>query len=758
MLSTLRILLKNIWYALPVRLLVRQLHSHKFLLLFWVFLLVMLSGGIGESFGGSYLFLEPEYLGQENFWSTFLVGSALGSFLFAYTITFYINESYRFHFLGFCKHPFFLLAYNNFLIPGSFLILYFHQFLTYHLSLPYETGWHVFELFSGLILGILLVFVISASYFFAEASIFVRFGKKLEEEIEKKKPEKSQWVILGKARESLRYGQRADFYIEFPFTVRKVQGPDKARLRGLVQVLNQHHGKLLLLQIFTFVFIAVLGLMEDDPLFQIPAGASFLLMLSFLMMAIGAATFWFRKAGLAAIAVAFTIFYFYGDLDFLKDKHHAAGINYAEAPAAYTVDNLLSLQNDSIYQQDRAATIAYLENWKARYQAKYGQDVLPQAVFVSASGGGLRSAVWTFRTMQYLDSISDGRLSDEVRLFTGASGGMFGLSYYRELYWRRSTGLDINLQDKRYSENMSKDLLNRIFFRMFSDLFLPNGKGKVDGQILTKEAGYSFDRQVEENLPELRHRRIGDYAQPESDGIIAPLILAPSIINQGRKLFISSQPMSYLVNPGEITNYFQARPDGIEFRRLFEHHQPDSLHLVSALRMNATFPLVTPVVSLPSEPAMQVMDAGALDNFGTQTAIKYLFEFRDWFEANTQGVMLVQIRDTDREEPIEEPNENGVLSKLLTPIGGGYKSMLESKDLANDHLLEYVKEWYFGPIEVLSFEYPLQSLDQPASLSWHLTQREKRTIERCLADIRNQEEMMVLRKSYQPFWLAQSQP
>lgn len=758
MLSSLKILLKNIWYALPIRLLVRQLHSHKFLLLFWVFLLVMLSGGIGESFGGSYLFLEPEYLGQENFWSTFLVGSALGAFLFAYTITFYINESYRFHFLGFCKHPFFLLAYNNFLIPGSFLVLYFHQFLTYHLALPYETGWHVFELFSGLILGILLVFVISASYFFAEASIFVRFGKKLEEEIEKTKPEKSQWVILGKARESLRHGQRADFYIEFPFTIRKVKGPDKARLRGLVQVLNQHHGKLLLLQILTFVFIAILGLMENDPLFQIPAGASFLLILSFLMMAIGATTFWFRKAGLVAIAVAFGIFYFYGDLDFLKDKHHAAGINYAAAPAAYTVDNLLSLQNDSIYQQDRAATIAYLENWKARYQQKYGKNVLPQAVFVSASGGGLRSAVWTFRTMQYLDSISQGRLSDEVRLFTGASGGMFGLSYYRELYWRRTTGLDINLQDKRYSENMSKDLLNRIFFRMFSGLFLPDGKGKVEGQVLTKEAGYSFDRQVENNLPELRHRRIGDYAQPESDGIIAPLILAPSIINQGRKLFISSQPMSYLVNPGEITNYFQARPDGIEFRRLFDKHSPDSLHLVSALRMNATFPLVTPVVSLPSKPAMQVMDAGALDNFGTQTAIKYLFEFRDWFEANTQGVMLVQIRDTDREEPIAEPDENGFLSRLLTPIGGGYKSMLEAKDLANDHLLEYVKEWYFGPIEVLSFEYPLQSLDQPASLSWHLTKREKRTIERCLSDIRNQEQMMVLRRSYQPFWLAQSQP
>lgn len=754
MIDTLRTLIRNVWYSLPIRLVVRQLHSHKFLLLFWVFLIAILSGGIGESFGGSYLFLEPEYLGKENFWSTLLVGSALGAFLFAYMITFYINESYRFHFLGFCKHPFFLMAWNNLLIPGSFLVLYFYRFLTYHQTVEFEDSWQVFELFSGLILGILLVFVLSASYFFAETSLFVRFGEKLEEGIEKSKPEKSRWVILGKARESLRFGQRADYYLEFPFRVKKVSGPDKTKLKALVGILNQHHGKLLLLQILTFGLIAVLGLMEGNPAFQIPAGASFLLMLSFLMMAIGATTFWFRKAGLVAVVIAFTALYFHGDLEFLQTDHHVAGVNYDAPPAEYTVENLLELQSDSIYQQDREATLAYLENWKARYQAKYGENVLPHAVFVSASGGGLRSAFWTFRTMQYLDSMSNGRLSDEVRLFTGASGGMFGLSYFRELYWRRSTGLGIDLQDQRYSDNMSKDLLNRIFFRMFSDLFLPRGKAVIDGQTLKKEAGYSFDRQVELNLPELKNRRIGDYAQPETDGIIAPLILAPSIINQGRKLFISSQPVSYLVNPGEITNYYQARPDGIEYSRMFANHNPDSLHLVSALRMNATFPLISPVPSLPSEPEMKVMDAGALDNFGTQTTIKYLFEFRDWFEENTAGIILVQIRDTDREEPIDDATTSGVLSKLLTPIGGGYKSMLEAKDLANDHLLEYVKEWYFGPIEVLSFEYPLQKLDQPASLSWHLTQREKRTIEQALSDIRQTREVVAFQETYRPSWIA----
>lgn len=747
--------LEKIWYSLPVRLLVRQLRSHKFLLLFWVLLLMVLSGGLGESFGSPYLFLEPEYLGKENFWSTLWVGSALGSFLFAYTITFYINESYRFHFIGFCKHPFFLLAYNNMILPGTLLVAYFYRFLSYHLSLPGENAWQVFELSAGLILGILLVFALSASYFFAETSLFTRFGKKLEEEIEKKKPERSRWVILGKARESLRSGQRADYYLEFPFRIRRVDGPDKARLKELVQVLNQHHGKLLLLQILTFALVAILGLLEDNPVYQIPAGASFLLLMSFLMMAIGAATFWFRRAGLLALGLSLLIFWGYGKVDWFRTDHHVAGIDYQAEPTAYTMEHLISLQTDSILQQDHDATIAYLDEWKRRYQEKYGKDVLPNAVIVTASGGGLRSAFWTFRIMQYLDSVSQGRMSDEIRLFTGASGGMYGLGYFRELYMRRALGETINLQDQCYSENMSKDLLNRIFFRMFSDLILPNRKVRVDGQWLFKEAGMSFDRQVSLNLPELAHRRLGDYAGPEASGLIAPLVLAPAIINQGRKLFISSQPVSFLASGGTITSNFGTRPDGVEFRRMFQQHRPDSLTMVSALRMNATFPIVMPVVELPSQPEMKVMDAGALDNFGTQTAIRYVYEFREWFEKNTAGLVIVQIRDTDLEEPIEEVETQGLLSKLSAPIGGGYKSMLEGKDLANDHLLKYMKDWYFGPIEVLSFDYPISRLDQPTSLSWHLTRREKKTIEASLAELHHKRrEAEAIFRLYNPTWIA----
>lgn len=752
--SRIRKSVEAIWFSLPIRLLMRQLHSHKFLLLFWIFLLGVLSGTVGESFGGAYLFLEPEYLGQENFWSTFLIGSALGGFLFAYAITFYINESYRFHFVALCKHPFFLMAYNNLLLPGLLLTIYFWQFLSYHISLAGGFTWHVFELFSGLIVGLLAVFLVTASYFFAEHSLLDRFGEKLEDELGRSKPRRSRWIILGKARESLRSRQRADSYLEFPFRIQQVNRPDQARLSELIDNLTKHHGKLLLLQVFTFSLIGVLGLMEDSPFFQIPAGASFLLILSLFMMIIGAVTFWFRKTGVLTLAIVIGLVYMYGKVDWFRERNYAAGLNYESAPAVYDRGHIQGLQTPENFEADRQATLEILENWKARYQEKYGPGALPNAVIVTASGGGLRSAFWTFRTMQYLDSLSQGRLTDEMRLMSGASGGMFGLAYFRELAYRRSMGVPLDLQHERYSDNMSKDLLNRIFFRMFSDILLPNRQVEVDGQRFDREAGYSFDQQLSRNLPEIAGRRIGDYAQPEADGIIPQLILAPTIINQSRKLFIASQPVSYLTRPSQITEVYQSRSPGIEFRRFFADHRPDSLHLTSALRMNATFPYILPVVSLPSEPRMQVMDAGALDNFGTQTAVKYLFEFRDWFAENTAGVILVQIRDNDREDPIMEGGNHGLVDQLFTPLGGGYKSMFEAKDLGNDFLLEYVREWYDGPLQVLSFEYPKDQFDQPASLSWHLTRREKRSIEYSLQQLSEKEDLIALQRMYQPRMLA----
>lgn len=719
--------LRAVYYSLPVQLFVRHIRHYKLLLLFWLLLLALITGSLGSALGGAYLFLEPEYMGRENFWSYFIVGSAMGGFLFAYMVTLFINESYRFQFLGQHKSPFYVLSMNNLIVPGGFLLVYISYFLKYQISHHGSFDWVVIENISGIILGLLLMFVLSVSYFFAHHTIFQWLGQRLEKRFIKVGAWRKRFVILSKAKTALKSQKRADSYFITPFKIVKVGKMPNARLRELVHSLSQHHGKLLILQILVFLIIALLGTLDHIRWFQIPAGASILIVFSLLMMVVGAVKFWFRRLGATLVVSSLVILGACNHLSLLDEKNPAYGLRYDVQPAAYEKGNLEELANEAIYKADRAATIVYLENWKANYQAKYGPEAKPRAVFLTASGGGLRSAYWTFRVLQRLDSLSNGQLTDETRLLTGASGGMIGLSYYRELMWRRQQQY-IDLQDARYGENISRDLLNRLFFTQYANILLPSEKIELNGQSYNRDGGYSFDQQLAVNLPEFAGRRLGDYAFAEAQGQIPPMILTPTVLNQGRKLYIASNPVSYLTRPNRITDSYLSKASGIEFRRMFEEQGADSLLFTTALRMNATFPYVLPVVELPSEPVMQVMDAGAIDNYGTQTAVKYLFEFREWFAANTSGIYFIQIRDNYREDPIRFGEKSNMFSSMMRPLGGGLYSMAEAKDMANDYLLEFMQEWYDGTVEVVPIEYPRESFEQPASLSWHLTQREKESI------------------------------
>lgn len=61
--------LTNTYYSFPVQLLVLHLRGNLVLIALWVFLVVLVSDGIGSKYGIKYLFLSPEYLGEVGFWS-----------------------------------------------------------------------------------------------------------------------------------------------------------------------------------------------------------------------------------------------------------------------------------------------------------------------------------------------------------------------------------------------------------------------------------------------------------------------------------------------------------------------------------------------------------------------------------------------------------------------------------------------------------------------------------------------------------------
>ena len=108
-------------------------------------------------------------------------------------------------------------------------------------------------------------------------------------------------------------------------------------------------------------------------------------------------------------------------------------------------------------------------------------------MIINTSGGGHRSATFTMSILQRLDSITNGEMMKKTFLITGASGGMIGASYFRELYRRKQNGENIRLQDKKYVDDIAGDLLNPLFSSFVArDLISPSLKFEVGPEKINK--------------------------------------------------------------------------------------------------------------------------------------------------------------------------------------------------------------------------------------------------------------------------------
>jgi hypothetical protein len=130
------------------------------------------------------------------------------------------------------------------------------------------------------------------------------------------------------------------------------------------------------------------------------------------------------------------------------------------------------------------STIEILNNWRMKNCLNSIQmQRKPKLVIINASGGGLRSALWTFYSLQYADSLLDGELLKHTELITGASGGMLGAAYLRELMLRKSNHKIRTFNRQTYIDNIAKDVLNPVVFAMtVNDLFLRIEDVKIGGK------------------------------------------------------------------------------------------------------------------------------------------------------------------------------------------------------------------------------------------------------------------------------------
>jgi hypothetical protein len=168
--------------------------------------------------------------------------------------------------------------------------------------------------------------------------------------------------------------------------------------------------------------------------------------------------------------------------------------------------------------------------------------------------------------------------------------------------------------------------------------------------------------------------------------------------------------------------------DAIDFNRFFKKQGSDSLLVTSAMRMNSTFPFFFPNPVLPSEPSTYVMDGGALDNFGVETTLRFLNTFSDWIDKNTSGVVIIQIRDSEKFEEPQANERKTVFARITDPLGTVYTNMENMQDFLTDYRLDEMSEELRGKLQFVLFEYSTEHEEDKAAMSLHLTTRDKSDI------------------------------
>jgi hypothetical protein len=686
-----------------------------------------------KSFGADALFLAPEYLGNVTSISFAIMGMSIGVFIMCWNITTFILFSRHFTFLAATQYPFLKYCVNNSAIPIIFLVFYLIKAYQFAHFKELISNVEIIFLTVGFLAGLLLILSISFFYFFrADKTILKRLQpafKSAKNIIYHFQPDPHPATI-----KSLIY---SEWFLDSFFRVRKCRDVSHYSKGIMEKIFKQHHLAAVFSLLIAYVFLIVIGFFLDSKFFQLPAGASITLFFAILIGVCGAVVYFFQSWSVPAFLFFVFLLNFLYRIEWIDPRNKAYGLNYTnkkEQPE-YSQQSLQALSNPDSSSKDKQNMEQILNRWKQ----KQGTDK-PLLLVMTTSGGGTRSATFTMNVLQRLDSITGGQIMKKTFLITGASGGMIGASFFRELYREKLYGKNINLQSTQYVNDIAEDLLNPTFTSFIArDLFAPEQKFSVGPYQYLRDRGYAFESALNENTGGILDKRLKDYRKDEAEANIPLMFYHTVITRDGKMMLLSTQHLRFMMQPPADSLNEVGSADAVDYSTFFAKQDPYNLRLLSILRMNATFPIVLPNVWMPSNPVIDVMDGGLRDNYGVENSLRFLSHMQDWIEANTSGVLIIQIRDRmdgGWENPYEYDDLTGNSTKPFFLLQHNWYKMM---DYFQSDMENYFVSNSGYPIHKVSFQYIPRSEETKAALSFHLSEREKQDLNASLSSKHNQE-------------------
>ena len=358
--------------------------------------------------------------------------------------------------------------------------------------------------------------------------------------------------------------------------------------------------------------------------FLLPALAYVVLMLIVLGWVLPTVSFFadkFRVSTIVALGALPVLLYFINDID------HYFDVERRPAQLAAPTENDV-----------RTAFAARL----ARATAQ-GQE--PVIIAVAAGGGGGSAAFWTTRVLAGLHHDNGGRFTDSIHMLSSVSGGSIGALYFIDSL-DTSAPADDALATARHStlEPIAWGLAYPDLWRFFS-IRPPNP---------LHDRGWAFEEALDR---EVRHHgaRLSEWRADMVAGRKPAVLFNATASETGERIVLS--PLHFIDR------------NALTLDRIYGNES--DLRTVTAARLSATFPWVTPLAKARGrrspKDSFHIGDGGYYDNAGVVTLIEWARQAIEL--ARTSGVrkmLFVNIRVSDQSPAMQ--NRAGWALETVGPI------------------------------------------------------------------------------------------
>jgi Patatin-like phospholipase. len=376
---------------------------------------------------------------------------------------------------------------------------------------------------------------------------------------------------------------------------------------------------------------------------------------------------------------------------------------------------------------------------------QHAPDTYPTIVVVAASGGGITAALWTAHVLSNLQRDVDlkHQFGDSITMISAVSGSAVGSTYVINAF--TSDGApkdDVKLQaikDQAARSSLGAvgwGLIYPDFWRALPTFFLPKELDR--GWALEKRWGAGI-------IPAETSMRT--WQEGIRQGWRPVPIFNATVSETGERLVIT--PVDLLTTP---VNSFTTQEQSPDFRWPVRKllYPGDDIAVLTAARLSATFPYVTPMARPDAtdncqENIYHVADGGYTDNFGILSALGYLREIEGKLQAERRKVVLVQIRASNP-DTLPSPENNPSYFSMAT---GPFKTLLRVRTpvqvARNTALVEALRyEWQqkqIGQLDTVIFQ-----LNNASPLSWHLSPTEIDAVQTEWVDRKNHCELVTLKR------------